>query len=84
MCGESHLRMGLFCAFMVKGIVMRSTMVSARKNAGWNHLRQDVARRRRLLVRKSEQGYSTTSDAEYLAARRLMAELSSEIADLVD
>ena len=61
---------------------MRSNIVSARKVAGWNNLRQDMTRRRRLLVRKTLENHNL--DPAVLAARQMMVEMQQEIADLVD
>ena len=61
---------------------MRSGIVSARRVAGWNSLRQDMSRRRRLLVQKHRQELSL--DPSIIAARQMMQEMQHEIADQVD
>ena len=61
---------------------MRSGIVSARRVAGWNSLRQDMSRRRRLLVQKPRQELSL--DPSIIAARQMMQEMQHEIADQVD
>ena len=61
---------------------MRSGIVSARRVAGWNSLRQDMSRRRRLLVQKPRQELNL--DPSIIAARQMMQEMQHEIADQVD
>lgn len=63
---------------------MRSNIVSSRRIAGWNSLRQDMTRRRRLLVRKSDEQSHDMSSEQYLAGRQMMVDYRSEIADQVD
>jgi hypothetical protein len=61
---------------------MRSGIVSARRVAGWNSLRQDMSRRRRLLVQKPRQELNL--DPSIIAARQMMQEMQHEIANQVD